>query len=250
MMDSRIRKSIHPITGRPDPIRQDGAWRYKIDQLEGSLGYVICGARVASSGEPCIARAEKGEHRCKKHTKTPGVNPNGRCKYPPNVGYGMKLNTFIQCHRCKDDFCSERITDKDIISDGEDDCPIEKDVYSNVMALSEKYIFDGDYLQEGMLETVAYTFIKRYRAEKAIAMEGMVVEDIMGFRKDGSPFSNKRAHPLLKPLNDFGKELISFAKALEFSPEAVNKNKGDVEKVDATKIISDILKSALMKGID
>ena len=30
-MDSRIRKSIHPITGRPDPIRADGPWRFKID---------------------------------------------------------------------------------------------------------------------------------------------------------------------------------------------------------------------------
>lgn len=243
-MDTRLRKSIHPITGRPDPIRQDNSWRFKIDQLEGSLGYVICGANMTSSGEPCIARPEKGEHRCKRHTKTPGVNPNGRCKYPPNVGYGMKLNTFIQCHRCKDDFCKERVTDAQVISDGGDDCPIEQEVYGNVMALTDKYIFNGDFLQEGMLETVAYTFIKRYRAEKAIADEGMVVEDIMGFRKDGSPFSNKRAHPLLKPLNDLGKELIAFAKALEFSPEALRKREVDTEIVDGKQIISDILKQA------
>lgn len=243
-MTSSLQRSVNPLTGRPDPIRTNKDWLYKINQLEVSLGYIICGTQLKTTGEPCTKRPIEGTHRCKQHTKTPGVNPNGRCNYPPNVGYGMKLNTFIQCHRCKDDFCKERIADKDIISDGEDNCPIEKEVYQNVMALSDKYIFNGDFLQEGMLETVAYTFIKRYRAEKAIAEEGMVVEDIMGFRQDGSPFSNKRAHPLLKPLNDLGKELIAFAKALEFSPEALRKREVDTEIVDGKQIISDILKQA------
>lgn len=236
---------IHPITGRNDRVRQNSVQRERIRLLENSLGYVICGKPLSTTGEPCTKRPLKGEHRCKMHYKGGRrESANGKCKYPPRVGYGMNLNTFVQCHRCKDDFCKERITDKDIIDAGEDECPIEREIYKNVMELSDKYLIEGDYLQTGMLESVAYVFIKRWRAEKSIAEEGMLVDDIVGFDNKGGVISNKRAHQLLKPLSEFNKELIQFSKALVFSPDAIKRQAADEEVIDGAQVITEILKKA------
>lgn len=243
----RARRATHPITGRIDKTRTNPQWRERVQQIENSLGYVICGAYATKTGEPCMSRPMKGQHRCVSHTpkSTEDINSKKNRPYPSNVGYGMNLNMFVRCRRCKDEHCPHRIDDID-----SDECVIEKDIYAEVMGLSEKYKIDRDVLQGGMLESVAFLFIKRFRAEKAIAKDGMTYEEIVGFDPNGGSFKNKKPHPLLKSLSDINRELNTFSKSLQFSPEAQTKLQADEDMQDSANIIAGILKNAHRKRQD
>jgi hypothetical protein len=245
----RMRRATHPLTGRIDKTRTNTKWRERIQQMEKTLGYVICGALDRSTGQPCRNQPIEGYHRCKLHQGNPKKVEKLKDKvknnvYPPNVGYGMNLNMFVRCRRCKDFECKNRINDSE-----NDECVIEKQIYDDVMALREKYKIDDDILQGGMLESVAFLFIKRYRAEKAIADEGMVLKEIVGFDNKGGSFKNKKPHPLLKNLSDINRELNNFAKSLQFSPEAQNKLNTDKEMNDSANVIAGILKDAHKKRL-
>jgi len=228
----------HPITGRQDAVRTDADWRTRIERQEKMLGYIICGAKDRKTGEPCKNVPTEGRHRCKKHDRN-FKSGNGLSKYPPNIGYGMNLNQFMICRRCKwREGCMYFTTDD------EDECKIEMGIYESVMALKDKYTIDGDYLQSGMLESIAFLMIHRYRAERAIAQEGMVIEEQIGAFGDGNILTNKRPHPLLKHVMDINKQINAYSKTMEFSPESIRNRKDNTDSVDAANALSNILKDA------
>ena len=231
--------NIHPITGRQDAIRADADWRRVIEHYEGLTGHVICGRKLQKTGEPCMNKPVDGGHRCHIHSTRKHTHYSEQTKYHPKVKYGMKLNTFLVCSRCKTEHCGARVTDGT-----NDDCPIEGNIYADVMELKDKYELE-DTIQEGMLESVAFIFIKRYRCERFIADEGMMLEDIIGFNEStGKPYTNKKEHPLLKTASSLNKELIAFADSIEFSPKAVNRKKAGDEPVKGEDVIKSILQAA------
>jgi hypothetical protein len=233
------RGRIHPLTGRQDWIRSNKGWREKIEYYEAKLGYVICGVHLKGSGTPCLNRPVDGGHRCAKHTSRRG-NPQDGLKYHSRTTRGMHMSGFIQCRRCKDMRCEARRVDDD------DDCVLEKKIYDDVMALKDKYNL-GDFLQVGMLESVAEIFVKKFRCDRMIADEGMVIQEIVGFdRVTGAPLKNTKEHPLLKISSNLNRELIAFADSLEFSPKAQSRKKTD-ERVseNGREIFSSIMQDAL-----
>jgi hypothetical protein len=130
--------------------------------------------------------------------------------------------------------------------DDDDDCVLEKKIYDDVMALKDKYNL-GDFLQVGMLESVAEIFVKKFRCDRMIADEGMVIQEIVGFdRVTGAPLKNTKEHPLLKISSNLNRELIAFADSLEFSPKAQSRKKTD-ERVseNGREIFSSIMQDAL-----
>lgn len=233
-------KADHPLTGRPDMLRK-GKWRDRMEEIESMLGHVICGARVGATGEPCLKQPLDSEHRCEKHNGHKKDNPHNshnKLKYPPRIGYGMNLNTFIQCHRCKEQDCSERVDEND------DDCPVEQEIFARTMELKDKYTIDGDYLQTGMLESVAFLLIHRFRAEKAIASEGMTLDEMVAIGEGGKLYTSKKPHPLLKHLMDINKQINTYSKSMEFSPAAIRGKDKDDDIEDAAGIVADILRQA------
>jgi hypothetical protein len=231
--------NTHPITGRQDAIRADADWRRVIEHFEGLTGHVICGRKLQATGDPCLNKPVEGKHRCHIHSTRPVKHYSTKTKYHPKVKYGMNLNTFLVCSRCKVEHCGARVTDGT-----NDDCPIEIGIYKEVMELKDKYDL-SDTLQEGMLESVAFIFIKRYRCERFIADEGMILEDIVGFSEStGKPYTNKKEHPLLKTASSLNKELIAFADSIEFSPKAVNRKKDDKDVGEGINLIKNILQDA------
>jgi hypothetical protein len=154
------------------------------------------------------------------------------------------MTGFIQCRRCDDTHCKARVDSE------EDDCPLEVGIYEEVMALKDKYKLE-DFLQFGMLESVAQVFVKKLRCDRMIAQEGMVIQDITGFDRDtGEPYYNKREHPLMKHATALNNELIKFADALEFSPKAQSRKKTDDKLVtDGQAIVTAIMQKSLKKRI-
>jgi hypothetical protein len=220
------RSNSHPQTGRQDYIRSDASWRAKVEYYEAQLGHIICGAHLKESGTPCLRKPEEGHHRCPRHEIIHKRKPNEVVKYPSRTKYGMNMTGFIQCRRCKDLHCKARVNTED------DECPLEVNIYNEVMALKDKYDL-GDYLQVGMLESVAQVFVKKFRCDRMIADEGMVVKEITGFdRQTGEPYTNKREHPLLKHASSLNKELLSFADAIEFSPKAQSRKQTDKDMAE------------------
>jgi len=229
----------HPITGRQDKVRTDPDWRGRIERYERSLGYIICGATDRKTGEPCLCIPLEDQHRCEKHTpkqRKPGAT---KSKYPPNVGYGMNLMQFIICKRCKTkEGCPHHSEEEDA------ECAIEKHIYESTMQLKDKYTIDGDYLQSSMLEAIAFLLIHRFRAERAISFEGMILEEAVGAYGKGEVITNKRPHPLLKHLMDINKQLNQYSKSMEFSPESIHRRESDRDTIDASNAFSEILKQA------
>jgi hypothetical protein len=95
-----------------------------------------------------------------------------------------------------------------------------------------------------MLESIAFLMIHRYRAERAIAQEGMVIEEQIGAFGDGNILTNKRPHPLLKHVMDINKQINAYSKTMEFSPESIRNRKDNTDSVDAANALSNILKDA------
>lgn len=234
-----VRSNTHPLTGRQDYIRSNAVWRTKVEYYEAKLGHVICGAHLKETGTPCLRKPEEGSHRCPKHEIIHKKKPNEVVKYPPRTKYGMTMNGFIQCRRCKDTHCKARV------NEDEDDCPLEVGIYNEVMSLKDKYKLD-DYLQVGMLDSVAHVFVKKFRCDRMIAQDGMVVEDITGFdRSTGAPFTNKREHPLMKHASSLNKELLAFADSLEFSPKAQSRKQTDDKMIESgTNVVTSIMQRA------
>jgi len=234
------RSNTHPITGRQDYVRSDADWRRKIEYHEAKLGHIICGAHMSDTGTPCMAKPLDGEHRCGKHQMKAIPNPQRKTRYHPRTKYGMNMTGFIQCRRCKDSHCKARVNTDD------DECPLEVHVYNEVMSLKDKYDLT-DFLQVGMLESVAQVFVKKLRADRMIADEGMTIKDIVGFDKNtGSPLYTTKDHPLLKHSSSFNKELLQFADAIEFSPKAQRRKQLDKDVVEDGKgIVTSILQNAL-----
>ena len=232
--------SMHPDTGKPDKVRADPEWRAKIEEIEYNTGYTICGSRCSGTGLPCMRRPPRGEHRCIRHMNLPHVSsPEKRSPvlpYSPNVKWGMKLNTFTVCRLCKDTVCEHRVcaehaslavigyqtdpeTGEEVPILEDDTCPIEQSIYHDVMRLADDYGLD-DTLQDSMLESVAFAFIHRFRAERHIAHGGMVMSSVAGFTRDGRPLYETKEHPLLKHVLKLNDTIIKFSDALGFSPKA------------------------------
>lgn len=235
-----VRSNSHPLTGRQDYVRSDAGWRTKVEYYEQKLGHVICGAHLKDSGTPCMKKPLEGEHRCNTHFHKRKVKPNEVVKYPSRTKYGMTMTGFIQCRRCKDAHCKARVDTED------DDCPLEVNVYNEVMALDDKYNLN-DYLQIGMLSSVAQIFVKKLRCDRMIADDGMTLRDIIGFdRSSGEPLYTTREHPLLKHASSLNNELIKFADAIEFSPKAQSRKQLDKDIVtDGKGMVTSILQNAL-----
>ena len=247
----------HPLTGRQDAVRTDKVWRGRIEKLESQLGYIICGANNSKTGEPCTKQPDEGEHRCKQHSvnmmKGPAIKEkkggHHNLTYPPHVGYGMNLMQFIICRRC-----TTREGCPHYTSGREDECKIEKDIYDNTMALKDKYTIDGDYIQTSLLDTIAFSLIHKFRAERAVAYEGMTYDEVVGAYSSGQGMveliKNKKAHPLLKHIIDINKQLALFAKSMVATPETIKRFENDKEAVDASNVLSDILKQAHLKRME
>lgn len=245
----------HPLTGRQDKVRTDKNWRARIERLESQLGYIICGSKNSKTGEPCTKQPNPGRHRCPLHDR---VRNRGHFKdtrkkldYPPNVGYGMNLMQFIVCHRChtRDD-CPVYPT---VDHETDDRCPIEMDIFDKTMQLKDKYTVEGDYIQESMLESIAFCLIHKFRAEKQIAFDGMVIREITGSYQNGERvgfIEQNKAHPLLQHISSINKEFAAFAKAMIATPEAIRRFEGDKEAAKASSVLSDILKTAHKKRFE
>jgi hypothetical protein len=233
----------HPLTGKHDKVRASSLdWLARIQEREKELGYVICGAYDIRTGNPCESIPPEGCERCNFHSfNRYGKPPIVDTRFPAFT-HGMGLNQFIRCDRCKDVDCVHR-------QEGMAQCVIEKSIWDEVMNLKDIYLTNGDCLQTGLLESVALMFIKRFRAEKILAEDGMVIDEIIGFDREGRPFRNSKPHPLLKNLSDINRELNAFAKTLQFSPEAQNKLKADERIEDSANVIVSILKGAHAKRL-
>lgn len=238
----------HPITGREDPVRANEDWCRRIQELENSLGYVICGAHKSTTGEPCRNRPVKGEHRCKNHLKTPGSRGNpyseGKRTLPTNISHGVNMDMIMECNACKDDRCGQRIRDPEV-KQGDDNCPIELDIREQILALAETYGLDRDnFIDMSILEDIAMLYIKKYRAEKKIAMDGMEVDHLEGFANDGRPITNKNEHHLLQAAMRLQTQIDTKLDSILATPKSKkNKEQQDTEESFKTQVTS-ILQSA------
>lgn len=197
-----------------------------------------------------------GEHRCLQHA---GNNPDGdsfkefRDKFPhsPNVRWGMNLNVLTVCRLCKQEYCPHRVCPEQrtppVDPSGnaiDDTCPIERSIYVDIMRMAAEYGLN-DRLQDSMLESVAFAFIHRYRAERHVSRDGMVMKSITGFTRDGRPLYETKEHPLLKHISKLNDTIIKFSDALEFSPKAQTRKQGDEQAADTGRaIISSLIQAA------
>lgn len=252
MAPTRTPAAPHPDTGRDDPVRHDPEWRARLEEIELELGYSICGARCTTTGLPCMRRPPRDEHRCLLHAgpTTPENNPlktfQDQFPYSPNTKWGMNLNTFTVCRLCKVEFCDYRVCgERETIGPEVDDsCHVEHSIYNDVMSMAKEYGLT-DKLQDSMLESVAFAFIHRYRAERAIAQEGMVLDSVCGFTRDGRPLYERKQHPLLTHINKLNDTIIKFSEALEFSPRAITRKKGEQDdRARDTSLVSALIQAA------